>query len=127
MSYQVLVVEDDPVHATMIEHILDSATYQTTHITSGLDVLPMMSALQPDVVVLDIMLPDVNGLRVLLELGEFHPQTPVVVVSAYPMLDAAREAQALKHAPKHLEFIAKPYDLDTFTAAIDRAAQRKDA
>lgn len=123
MSQQVLIVEDDRSHSETLQMVLADYGYETTAIESGLDALPLVAADPPAVIVLDMMLPGRNGLEILLALGERYPDIPTIVVSAYPMERATRQVQALKHAPRHLQYLSKPYELSALYAAVERAVQ----
>jgi PAS domain S-box-containing protein len=80
---QVLVVDDEENIADLIEYYLQDAGYQVTVVNRGRDVLPTAQAQQPDMILLDILLPDMNGFQVLRELKD-NPVTaaiPVLILS----------------------------------------------
>jgi CheY-like chemotaxis protein len=80
----ILVVEDDPRSADLAELILNSKGYKTLIAEDGPQALEMVRENMPDLVILDLMLPGVDGFEVLEKIRS-HPQTsdlPVVIVSA---------------------------------------------
>ena len=80
----ILVVEDDPRSADLVELILNSKGYKTLIAEDGPQALRMVQENMPDLVILDLMLPGVDGFEVLEQIRS-HPQTsdlPVVIVSA---------------------------------------------
>src|SRR5688500_4895431 len=109
----ILVVEDDRGVRELIETILVSEGFQVRTARDGLEGLLKIRMLQPAVLVLDIMMPDVGGLRVLDELATEHAHLPVIVVTGKPQ--AAEEArQRLGDA----NVFDKPFDLDEFVTRI---------
>jgi len=64
MSTRILIVEDDPDIAELVAHYLDKAGFTTERIASGRDALASIAAKPPDLVVLDLMLPQVDGLEI---------------------------------------------------------------
>ncbi|OKH26158.1 DNA-binding response regulator [Hydrococcus rivularis NIES-593] len=64
MSYQILIVEDEPEIARLIEFALTREGFSTCHCANGLSALQVFKEQQPDVIVLDLMLPGLDGLAV---------------------------------------------------------------
>ncbi|AXV06535.1 DNA-binding response regulator [Euzebya pacifica] len=87
----VLVVEDDRAVRDLIEVLFAAEGIDVRTARDGLEGLLKLRMHRPAVVVLDIMMPDVGGLRVLDELAEEHSDTPVIVVTGKP--EAADEAR----------------------------------
>jgi signal transduction histidine kinase/DNA-binding response OmpR family regulator len=99
----VLVVEDDPPAAELLSRQLDRAGFRTKIVTKGSDVLAKARALQPAVITLDILLPDIDGWEVLIRLKKDKETSaiPVIVISVLenPELCAALGA---------LDYFVKP-------------------
>ena len=113
----VLVVEDDKGVRELIETILVSEGFEVRTARDGLEGLLKLKMMRPAVLVLDIMMPDVGGLRVLDELSTEHADVPVIVVTGKPQ--AAEEArQRLGQA----NVFDKPFDLDTFVSRVRAVA-----
>ncbi|WP_370324279.1 response regulator [Euzebya sp.] len=87
----VLVVEDDDSVRALVEMLLTDSGVAVTTARDGLEGLLKLSFARPAAVVLDIMMPDVSGMRVLDELAAQHDDIPVVVVTGKP--EAAAEAR----------------------------------
>lgn len=87
----VLVVEDDRAVRDLVEMLFAAEGINVKTARDGLEGLLKLRMHKPAVVVLDIMMPDVGGLRVLDELAEEHSDTPVIVVTGKP--EAADEAR----------------------------------
>ncbi len=78
----VLIIEDDPVLAPIMRRHLEASGYQVSHAGDGLRGLQKVRYEKPDVVVLDLMLPGIDGWNVLEELRRDGNMTPVIVLSA---------------------------------------------
>ena len=81
----VLVVEDDPTVAEVVVSYLRHAGLEATHVDDGAKALPAFKATSPDLVVLDLMLPNVDGLEICRQLRALDPPAnavPVVMLTA---------------------------------------------
>lgn len=116
-SPTVLVVEDDRGVRELIETILVSEGFDVRTARDGLEGLLKLRMLKPSVLVLDIMMPDVGGLRVLDELAEEHADVPVIVVTGKPQ--AAEESRQRLGSQNVFD---KPFDLDEFVTRIRAVA-----
>lgn len=113
----VLVVEDDKGVRDLIETVLTSEGFEVRTARDGLEGLLKLRMLKPAALVLDIMMPDVGGLRVLDELAEDHADVPVIVVTGKPQ--AAEESRKRLGAENVFD---KPFDLDDFVNRIRAVA-----
>lgn len=92
MKLKVFVVDDDRHYARLLSYRLDrQAEHEVMVFTSGESLLSNLDD-PPDLVLLDIMMPGMNGLETLRRLKERHPQIPVLVVSAQGVVGTAAEA-----------------------------------
>lgn len=80
-ALRVLIVEDEPKLAQLLEDYLQQAGYATHVIANGLDVIPWIRENDPALVLLDLMLPGKDGMAVCTELRAFS-QVPVIMVTA---------------------------------------------
>jgi CheY-like chemotaxis protein len=115
---RVLVVEDSDVIRRVLSLILQGEGYQVAQAEGGRTALALARQYRPDVVTLDLSLPDLDGREVLRLLKE-DPLTraiPVVVISANPELLTEPERS---HAA---QVIHKPFDVDDLLAGVSRAA-----
>jgi DNA-binding response OmpR family regulator len=121
---KIIIVEDQPTVADLFEEILSADQYQVIKIHSSTGALSVIQAEKPDVVLLDIMMPDVSGLEVLRfmrrEPGLQH--IPVVIVSAKSLPSDIRtglEAGATV-------YLTKPVDVDTLRETVARVIRAAD-
>lgn len=117
-SVDVLVVEDDPDLNEMIGAYVELAGYPYHAAHSGEEALRALRAKAPGMVLLDLMLPDVDGFEVCQRLREDAGtrEVPVVVVSALSDPASRRRARELGA----LAYLAKPFDPDELIAVIQR-------
>ena len=113
----VLIVEDDAAIRGLLEGVLQSEGYAVSLANSGIDGLAQMRVRQPDLVLLDLMLPDMDGWTMLRvrERERDLAQIPVLVISAAGPTGLA-DAQELG-APV---YVAKPFDVEHLLKEVDR-------
>jgi DNA-binding response OmpR family regulator len=128
MSTRVLVVEDDPDIAELVTRYLEKAGYAATRVSSGRDALDAVRAKAPDLIVLDVMLPHVDGLEVcrLLRANEQTARIPIIMLTA-----RAEESERIVGLEIGADdYIAKPFSPNELVArvrALLRRSQRQDA
>lgn len=101
---QVLVVDDDEMIRDILRRYLEPEGYRVTTAADGEAALRHVADTTPDVVLLDLQMPGMDGVEFLRRFREEHADIPVVVVTGYP--DSEMMAQALKYTP--LMMLPKP-------------------
>jgi DNA-binding response OmpR family regulator len=91
-SRAILLVEDTAAHAAIIRRGLDPAIWQIEHVTRAKDALAAFTRDRDRIVLLDLSLPDVEGLDLLVELKSLSPTTPVIVVTSLDQVSTSVEA-----------------------------------
>jgi len=113
---KILIVDDERTNVLLLERLLQHAGYRRlVSTTDSRTVLELYRSLQPDLILLDLMMPHVDGLAVLAQLRAEIPETayvPVLVLTADVTLEARRKALA---AGAH-DFLTKPFE--TFEALL---------
>lgn len=112
----VLVVDDEPQIRKMIEVTLTSYNYKIVEAESGNEAVRLTGSYKPDVVLLDLGLPDMDGTEVLKHLREWT-NVPVVVVSARS--DSSDIVEAFELGAD--DYMSKPFDIDVLMARINAA------
>jgi len=115
---QILVVEDDDAIRTFIAEALAGVGYRVVESPDGQHALARVDSDPPDVVILDLHLPVVDGWAVLAALEDNPHKPPVVVMSAGA---SARQTAEQFGVAGHLE---KPFDLSELIAVVDRCAYK---
>lgn len=111
-SARVLIVEDDPVQAE--RYTLDLESYDLRSTESGVEAVALAASFLPDIIVLDVRLPDMNGLDVLRKVrGEGLPSSVVIVTSHGSVNMAVEAMQAGAN-----DFLVKPFSTDRLRVTI---------
>ena len=118
----VLVVEDDPEVARGLVDSLELADYRVWHALDGRDARAQLDRARPDLIMLDLMLPDVDGL-VLCSLLKSQVDIPIIVCSG----TSRRSDPVLALKLGADDFVRKPYDLDDLLARIEAVLRRASA
>ena len=115
-SARILVVEDDIASRRMVEDLFVSEGFDVTAAVNGAEALRHMRHHAPDLIVLDLILPWVNGVEVLATIREDHKlaKVPVVVTTA----TATTQYDLRSFQP--VEVMRKPFDPEDLVAAAQR-------
>jgi two-component system KDP operon response regulator KdpE len=116
---KVLIVDDEPAIRRFLRTSLGAQGYRVTEAADGKTALETLHRSPPDVLVLDLGLPDVDGLEVIRMLREGGSALPIIVLSS--RVDEAGKVQALDLGAD--DFVTKPFGIDELLARI-RAALR---
>jgi CheY-like chemotaxis protein len=117
----VLVVDDEPQVAWVLRFSLEHEGYRTYTASNGLEALEELEKHHPNVVVLDLMMPEMDGWAVLNEMNKLPvaERPRVVIVSALTGPDDKTKATALGADA----FVPKPFDVEELIAVLDGLAQ----
>lgn len=107
---QILIVDDDVSIGDMLEEILTKEGYGVSRAYSGTEALLLLSLSRPDLVLLDLMLPGLNGEEVLPKIGGI----PVIVLSA--KVDVDNKVDVLLNGAA--DYMTKPFDIKELLARI---------
>ncbi len=113
---KILIVDDDSELRANIYTVLDEKGYSTDTASSGLEAIEMTSTNNYDIVLLDLMMPGMNGMDVLFTLKRQSPKTKVIIITAFASIDTTVEA--MKKGAS--DYIAKPFQIYDLDLAIKR-------
>ena len=113
---RVLFVEDEASLRTSYLRFF-AGRYELAFAGSGSEGLAQLKTFHPDVIVLDLRLPDTDGVAVLQDIRKTHPAMPVVVTTAYMSMEPLMSLLDLEHSA----YLIKPFDLNELAARIDAA------
>ena len=117
---RILLVEDDRSLAAGLQAALSREGFAVNHVASGGQALAAVRAEAPDMVVLDLGLPDMDGLQVLRALRETHRSLPVLLLTARDGADD--KVRGLDHGAD--DYMAKPFDVKELAARL-RVIERR--
>src|SRR5688572_3442901 len=116
---QVLVVDDDPAIRQLITDVLEIDGHEVRTAVDGTAAISALELLRPDCVVLDVMMPGIDGYGVLRNLrSQYGGQVSVIMLTA-----AAEPTSELRAWEDGVDYyLAKPFDVDELLALIERLA-----
>lgn len=117
MSNPILIVEDNDDLLVLFQLVLESAGYKVAAVNNGRDALNYLDEIQPQLILMDIMMPEISGLQVSrnIKQKEDYESLPILLVSA---VDRLKDEQL--YNSKADDILYKPFDLDDL---IDRVGQ----
>ena len=128
MSRNILVVDDDPNVVEILTESLRGKGYKTESAYSGTEAVEKYDSFQPDLVILDILLPEKNGFEVCDEIRtrDTHRDVPIIIISANSIPDSMVRV----FSAGAQDYIKKPFSIKEITAKIEnflsQANKRKD-
>ncbi len=115
----ILVVDDDIGHRLMLEALLGKWGYQVQSAANGVQAVEKIKEGPFDVVLMDIRMPDMDGITALKEIKNYNPAVPVVLMTAYSAVESAVEA--LKSGA--YDYLLKPLDFDVLKLTLNRTLE----
>lgn len=124
MKVKILIIEDEELLLQSLGGVLSDDGYLTIKAKSGKQGLDLFKRHEPDMVLLDVRLPDINGMKVLKKIKELNRDTSfaVIVMTAFSGIKGAVEAIKLGAD----DYIAKPFDIEELKIHISRCLASKD-
>lgn len=116
MSKKILIVEDEPDYLDLLEHVLKKAGYSVAKAANGEDGLKAYKESKPDLVLLDLNLPDMDGLDICRRIRAEgpRPRTPILLCSVRSAV--APVAEGLKAGAD--DYVLKPFDASDLLARV---------
>jgi DNA-binding NtrC family response regulator len=121
MSARILVVDDEEIVIRSCLRILGDGNYEVEAVQSGTEALRKIDESHYDVVILDIMMPEMDGLEVLQRVKEAHPDVDVIMVTGLSQIETAVRAMKLGA----FDYLPKPFDPDELKLVVERALERR--
>ena len=110
----VMVVDDEVDILTCLDEALTAEGYRVTGVASGAEALDLLAAEVPDLIILDLRMPEISGIEVLKELRAKHPQLPIVVCTG---LRGYREDYDVVTS-NVAAFLEKPLDIEMVVKTV---------
>jgi len=117
---QLLLVEDDPALASGLQRALQNEGFAVNHVATGQHALQVVKTETPDIVILDLGLPDIDGLEVLKKIRKKHASLPVLLLTARDTMDD--KVAGLDTGAD--DYLAKPFDMQELLARL-RVLERR--
>ena len=124
--YKILLADDEGIELDALRFILEknfSGQCDIETAKTGYDAVELAERFRPDIAVMDIRMPGINGMEAIQAMQSFHPGILFIVLTAYDKFEYAKEAISLSV----FEFLTKPVNRMVFADALRRAMNRVDA
>ena len=113
----ILVIDDELVVCELLSDLLKDRGYMVKYALSGGDGLKQSRQDKFDVIMTDLKLPDIDGIKVLEEIVGFDPDSVVIIVTGYPSFETVQAA--LRHGA--YDYITKPFNIEEISFVVRRA------
>ncbi len=116
---KLLIVDDDQMNCDLLQNVFTRQGYQVMTATSGREGLDLFRASSPRVTLLDLRMPEMDGLTVLKEIRAIDPHAPVIILGGGATEIQENQARAIRAT----DFIRKGLSLDVLVEAVNRITQ----
>ncbi|MGE3241780.1 MAG: sigma-54-dependent transcriptional regulator [Pirellulales bacterium] len=116
---RMLVIDDDPLILESFGLGFAEPDYEVSTARTAREGLEKFASAAPDVVLLDVRLPDISGLEAFQKLHQLNPKTPMILMTGHGSAATAIEAMRLGA----YEYVVKPFDINTIAELVDGAIQ----
>jgi DNA-binding response OmpR family regulator len=115
---KVLIVDDDRDIVSIVSTILAGWGWDISAAYSGAAALEAVTASKPDIILLDIMMPEMNGIEVLKRIRKIDSDARIIMITAFGDVESYLDSMELGA----YEYINKPFETDELLEMIDRVA-----
>lgn len=116
---KILIVDDDAEFRATLKEILTEAGYRTESAASAKQAIAKSEAEEFDIILLDFMMPKMNGLDALIALQKVRPRTKVIMITAFATVENA--VDAIKKGAS--DYISKPFKIEAILTTIRRVLE----
>lgn len=117
---KILIIEDEKHIAEAIKLNLRMIGHEVLHAINGLEGLKFYSEFKPHLIIVDLMMPEIDGIGVITEIRKKDPKIPILVISAKDQVKEKVKCLSLGVD----DYLSKPFDLDEFLLRVDRLLTR---
>lgn len=121
MKEKILIVDDQFGIRILLNEVFQKEGYQTYQAANGIQALDIVKKHDPDLVLLDMKIPGMDGIEILKRMKVIDPEIRVIIMTAYGELDMIQEAKDLGA----ITHFAKPFDIDDIRAAVKKHMPQK--
>ncbi|AIM16432.1 MULTISPECIES: response regulator [Neobacillus] len=121
MKEKILIVDDQFGIRILLNEVFQKEGYQTFQAANGVQAIELVKKNSPDLVLLDMKIPGMDGIEILKRLKVIDPDIRVIIMTAYGELDMIQKAKELGA----ITHFAKPFDIDDIRAAVRKHIPQK--
>jgi len=117
LTPRILVIDDEERMCWALERALSHEGYQVITATRGLQGIDLAQKAEPAMVILDLKMPDIDGIEVLKAIKKINPSIPVIMITAHGTIDTAIEAMKIGAT----DYITKPFKLEQIKVQVKQS------
>ena len=117
---KIMVLDDEPIVCKRLQPALEKLGFEVDTFTQSLEALHEIQESTYDIIITDLKMKGIDGMRFLQEAKKQHPETEVIVITGFATLDTAKES--FQHGV--FDFIAKPFKLSEIQEVVTKAAAK---
>ncbi|MDL1956751.1 MAG: sigma-54 dependent transcriptional regulator [Candidatus Desulfofervidus auxilii] len=121
MAHKILIVDDEKNIGFLLETFLKKEGFEPYYVATGKEALKLFEKQPFDLILLDIKMPDINGIELLKHFRNKNPRIKIIMITAYPSIETAVEAMK----EEAFDYVIKPIDLDELKKLIERALKKE--
>ncbi|RXJ79830.1 DNA-binding response regulator [Aliarcobacter skirrowii] len=119
-NLKVLIVEDEIDLANLIKSSIKELFFKVVIAKDGLEAIKKFDSFKPDIIISDIMMPNLNGLEMSKKIKEKNSETPIVILSAHSHKEMLMEAIDLGIS----KYFIKPFDIEEFIEYLKELSKK---
>lgn len=120
-TIRILIIDDDKDICEYMQLLLSQSGYEVTAETDARAALELLKEEEFHVVILDIMMPELNGMELLERIRDFDSDIAIIIFTGYPSVDTA--VTSMKYNVS--DYIKKPFDVDEFNQTLEKILREK--
>ncbi|MGB9764776.1 MAG: sigma-54-dependent transcriptional regulator [Candidatus Saccharicenans sp.] len=120
-NFLIHLIDDEPVIHDVLGQLLSSEGYQVEISASGEEALSKFQGQRYDLILLDLLMPGLDGLEVLKQIKRMDPEVPVIIITAYASVESALTAMKMGA----FDYIQKPFKNEELVLTISRALEHR--
>jgi two-component system response regulator AtoC len=117
-----LVADDDASIRSLLKQLLSDEGFNVLEASTGIEVVDKVKESSPDLVIMDVRMPELDGIEALARLKSTNPKTAVLIMTAFGSSNAAIRAMELGA----FDYITKPFELDKISHSVKRVLDYQD-
>ena len=114
---RIMVLDDEPIVCKRLKPALEKQGYQVDTFTESADAMEQIEQVEYDIIITDLKMKGVDGMKLLGEAKRRWPKTEVIVITGFATMDTAKES----FHKGVFDFIAKPFKLTEIQQVVSRA------
>jgi len=117
---KILILDDEPIVCKRLQPALEKLGYEVESFTDSVEATRRIQETSYDIVITDLKMKEIDGMRFLEEVKSRHPKTEVIVITGFATMETAKQS----FRKGVFDFIAKPFKLGELQEVVNRAAAK---